>query len=68
MAEVKVIVTEAFRDREADLELRKKNEILTVSEERAKKLIGLGLVKVVEKETESQEPKPKKRTTKKESK
>lgn len=64
MVEVKVI--EAFRDREADLELRKKNEILTVSEDRAKKLIGLGLAKVVEKE--SQEPKPKKKTAKKESK
>lgn len=67
MAEVKVI--EAFRDREADLILRKKDEVLTVSEERAKKLIGLGLVKVVEEKTETPaELEPKKRSTKKTSK
>lgn len=73
MVEVKVI--EAFRDREADLELRKVDEVLTVSEDRANKLIGLGLVKLVEEPTEElaeevlPEPKtsnatPKKRSTK----
>lgn len=64
----KVIVVEAFRDRTADLELRKKGEVLTVTEERAKKLIGLGLVKLVEDKGEPEGPQetPKKRTTKKE--
>lgn len=42
MAEVKVRVIEQFYDRENDLVLRAKDEILTVSEERAQKLNGLG--------------------------
>lgn len=52
VTEVKVKVVEEFKDCTADLRLRKKNETLTVSEERAKKLEGLGLIKrVVAKET-----------------
>ena len=46
MAEVRVKVKEEFRDRTASLKLRKKDEILTVSDERAKKLAGLGLVEI----------------------
>ena len=70
---MEVIVTEAFRDRTADLELRKVDEVLTVPEERANKLIGLGLVKLTEEPTEEpaeevlpEPPKatPKKRSTK----
>lgn len=69
MAEVQVKVKEEFRDRTADLQLRKKDEVLTVSEERAKMLIGRGLVEVV-KTKGPEEPKaepqsaPKKRTSK----
>lgn len=46
MADVKVRVIEKFRDRTAGLKLRKKDEILIVSEERAKKLAGLRLVEI----------------------
>lgn len=42
MAEVRVKVIEPFYDRENDLVLRAKDEVLTVSEERAQKLISLG--------------------------
>lgn len=67
MAEVQVKVTEDFRDRTADLQLRKKDEVLTVSEERAKLLVGRGLAKVVEpKNPEEPQEAPKKRTSKKE--
>lgn len=63
MSKVKVIAD--FRDREADLLLRKRDEVFEVSEERAKKLKGLGLVEdVAEEPEESAEPKPK-RTRKK---
>jgi hypothetical protein len=62
MAEVKVKVVAEFFDRTEDLVLRKRNETLTVTEERAKMLIGLGLAKKVE--TEVPKPAPKKRTTK----
>lgn len=74
MEEVKVKVIEEFKDRTEDLKLRKKDEVLTVSEERAKKLAGLGLVEFVENEPEppaGEEPpvdaeeKSKKRSTKK---
>lgn len=59
MVEVKVI--EEFRDRTAGLKLRKKDEVLTVSEERAQKLAGLGLVEIcketkVEDADETEEP------------
>lgn len=66
MSEVQVKVKEDFRDRIADLQLRKKDEVLSVSEERAKMLVGRGLVEVVktkapeEPKTEPQEA-PKKR-------
>ena len=53
MAEVSVKVKEDFRDRTEDLKLRKKDEVLTVSEERAQKLAGLGLVELVENEPET---------------
>lgn len=52
MARVKVKVVKEFRDSTADLELRKNGEVLTVSEERADKLIGLGLAT----RTEVEEP------------
>ena len=45
----KVKVTEAFHDREDGNKLIEKDTVLTVSEERAKKLEGLGLVKREEK-------------------
>lgn len=62
----KVKVIGEFRDREADLLLREKDDILEVSEERAKKLKGLGLVEdVTEEPVEPEEPKPQKRTRKK---
>ena len=64
MAEVSVKVKEDFRDRTEDLKLRKKDEVLTVSEERAQKLAGLGLVELVENEPETPaetEEQPKKR-------
>lgn len=54
MAKVKVI--QGFRDRTADLKLRKKGETLTVTEARAKKLEGLELAEripePIKKETE----------------
>ncbi len=54
MVEVKVV--ETFRDRTADFALRKKDEVLTVTEERAEKLVGLGLVEMyVETEPEAPE-------------
>ena len=70
MAEIKVKVVKEFRDRTADLELRKKDTVLTVSEERAKKLIGLGFVEVVktpneDKASEATEAELKKRASKK---
>lgn len=56
MAEVKVKVVEEFRDRTVDLVLRKKDEVLTVTEDRAEKLVGLGLVEMyVETEPEAPE-------------
>lgn len=56
MAEVKVKVIEPFRDRTADLQLRKKDDVLTVSEERAQKLAGLGLVELIKEELDQEEP------------
>jgi len=53
MEELRVQVKEEFRDRTEDMKLRKKDEILTVSEERAQKLAGLGLVEFVENEPEA---------------
>ena len=53
MEEVKVKVIKEFKDRTEDLKLRKEEEILSVTEERAKKLVGLGLVEVVENEPEA---------------
>ena len=57
MANVKVKVTEGFYDRTADLAFRKKNSTLTVSEERAKKLEGLGLAKRIREEEKKDEEK-----------
>ena len=48
MAEVKVKVLEGFNDREDNLKYKKKDSILTVTEERASKLVGLGLVERIE--------------------
>ena len=52
MAKVKVI--EGFKDREDNLKYKKKDSVLTVSEERARKLEGLGFVKRIP-EIEKQE-------------
>lgn len=67
MAEVQVKVKEEFRDRTADMKLRKKDEVLTLSEERAGLLAGRGLVEVIKskKQTEPEDA-PKKRASKKE--
>lgn len=52
---MKVKVLREFRDRTANLKLRKENKTLEVSEERARKLVGLGLVKAIpEKETKQE--------------
>ena len=40
---VKVKVTQNFRDRTADLAIRKPGEVLEVDKARAEKLIGMGL-------------------------
>ena len=50
MAEVKVKVIEEFRDRTKDMELRKKDSVFEVDEERAKILEGLELVEIVKEE------------------
>lgn len=64
---VKVVVTETFRDRENNLELREKDLEFDVTEERAKLLVERGLVRVVEsKRPEEQQGTPKKRAGKKE--
>lgn len=44
---MKVKVIAAFRDRTDALKLRKVGTVLEVSEERANKLCGMGLVKVI---------------------
>ena len=54
MVDVKVI--REFKDRTDNLKLRKKNEILKVSEERAKKLEGLMLVERLQEQVKK-EPK-----------
>lgn len=56
VTEVKVRVVKEFRDRTADLQLRKKGETLTVSEERAKKLEDLGYTEVIQEEPLQEEP------------
>lgn len=45
---MKVKVVHDFYDKEADLELRKKDTVLDVTKERAAHLRGMGLVKPVE--------------------
>lgn len=50
MAVVKVKVLEDFRDRTKDMELRKKDSVFEVEEERAKILAGRGLVEIVKEE------------------
>lgn len=68
---VKVKVLEDFYDREDDLKLKEKNREMEVSEERAKKLVGLGLVEIIkdedvkEPEGEEKPSKPAKRGSKK---
>lgn len=47
---MKVKVIEDFRDRTADLKLRKAGETLEVDAERAQKLAGLGLAETVTEE------------------
>lgn len=49
---MKVKVLRDFRDQTANLKLRKKDEIMEVTKERAEKLAGLGLAAAIqEKET-----------------
>ena len=50
MAVVKVKVLEDFRDRTKDMELRKKDSVFEVEEERAKTLAGLSLVEIAKEE------------------
>ena len=60
MSEVRVKVIEGFKDRTDELKYKEKDTILEVSEERAKKLIGLGLVEQVienQEQTEGEESK-----------
>ena len=45
--EVKVKVLHGFRDRTADLELRKEGEELEVDKARAQKLINMGLAELI---------------------
>jgi len=47
---LKVRVRHDFRDKEKGLELRKQNSTLTLKEDRAKKLISLGLVEEIKPE------------------
>lgn len=54
---VKVKVVEEFHDITADKKLRKVNEELEVSEKRAQKLEGLGLVKRIPESTKKEEKK-----------
>lgn len=60
MDEVKVMVIEGFNDRTDNLKYKKKNSILAVSEERAKKLEGLGLVKRIQEPTKKEKATEKK--------
>ncbi len=50
---MKVRVIHDFRDKEKGLELRKQNSTLVMKDDRAKKLISLGLVEEVKTEKES---------------
>ena len=54
---MKIIVKKDFRDREADLALRKKGETLTVSDKRGRELIDKGFAAETkpEKKTEATE-------------
>ena len=51
---MKVKVVHDFYDKEADLELRKKDAVLDVTKERAAHLQGMGLVKPVEVKTKAE--------------
>ena len=57
MAEVKAKVVVAFNDRTENNKMRKVDSVLTVPEERAKKLENLGYVKRVQNITENKEEK-----------
>lgn len=59
---MKVKVIAAFRDRTDDLKLRKAGTVLEVSEERANKLRGMGLVKVIQEPEQQTEPAKKTRS------
>lgn len=50
---MKVRVKHDFRDKEKGLELRKQNSTLILKEDRAKKLISLGLVEEIKSEKEN---------------
>ena len=52
---MKVKVVYDFYDKEADLELRKKDTVLEVTKERAAHLQSMGLVKLVEVKTKAED-------------
>jgi hypothetical protein len=54
---MKIKVKQDFRDRSADLALRKKGEVLDVSEQRAKELIAKGFANEVKSKQEEKEEK-----------
>ena len=60
-----VLILRDFRDREAELTLRKKGEKLEVDPARANKLIGLGLAEPVREEAPPAEKKPETKAKKK---
>lgn len=53
--DVKVKVLRDFRDRTAELKVRKKGETLEVSKDRAEKLTGLGLGEIIPEKQAKQE-------------
>jgi|GEM_PF-4650061 len=54
---MKIKIKQDFRDRSADLALRKKGEVLDVSEQRAKELIANGFAAEVKPKQEEKEDK-----------
>ena len=52
---MKIKIKQDFRDRSADLALRKKGEVLDVSEPRAKELIDKGFAEEVKPEKKTEE-------------
>lgn len=55
VSKMKVKVLQDFRDRTADLELRKEGEELEVDKARAQKLINMGLAELIREPTKKKE-------------